>query len=75
MAGLTCTDAHLQVVRSAKILGQMAERRERCKTHHQAFVLISTVVSTLLGLAAILLLKPFGIRSIPAGPYGIIFSL
>jgi hypothetical protein len=38
-------------------------------------VLISTVVSTILSLAAIMLFRPFGIRSIPAGPYGIIFSL
>lgn len=45
------------------------------KTDLQAFVLISSVVSNIFSLAGIILLGPFGVNAIPAGPYGVIFSL
>ncbi|WVQ71502.1 hypothetical protein IAR50_001040 [Cryptococcus sp. DSM 104548] len=40
-----------------------------------SFILVSCVLSTLLACATIIVLHPFGIRSVPGGPYGIIFSL
>ncbi|KAK1924713.1 hypothetical protein DB88DRAFT_509787 [Papiliotrema laurentii] len=42
---------------------------------YSAFVLISSVVSNIFSLAGIILLGPFGVNAIPAGPYGVIFSL
>ncbi|ODO11430.1 hypothetical protein I350_00210 [Cryptococcus amylolentus CBS 6273] len=41
----------------------------------KSFILVSSAVSTLLAYATIIILHPFGIRSVPGGPYGIIFSL
>lgn len=42
---------------------------------YASFILISSIISTILACAVIVLLHPFGIRSIPGGPYGIIFSI
>ncbi|KAL7422189.1 hypothetical protein Q5752_002835 [Cryptotrichosporon argae] len=39
------------------------------------FALISTIISTALSFVAIVLLHPFGLNAIPAGPYGLLFSL
>lgn len=41
----------------------------------QSFVVVSTFLSTVLSFSAIILGHRFGLNSIPAGPYGIIFSL
>ncbi|WVN85205.1 uncharacterized protein L203_100350 [Cryptococcus depauperatus CBS 7841] len=42
---------------------------------YSSFIIVSTVLSTLLCSVFMILLHPLGIRSIPGGPYGIIFSL
>ncbi|WWC61273.1 uncharacterized protein I303_103854 [Kwoniella dejecticola CBS 10117] len=42
---------------------------------YASFVLVSSLVSTLLASIVIILGHRFGLNSIPAGPYGIIFSL
>ncbi|KIR24945.1 hypothetical protein I309_06229 [Cryptococcus deuterogattii LA55] len=42
---------------------------------YASFILISSVISTILACAVIVLLHPFGIKSIPGGPYGVIFSI
>ncbi|RXK35291.1 hypothetical protein M231_07462 [Tremella mesenterica] len=40
-----------------------------------SFVLVSTVISVLFSLAVILVFHKLGLNSVPAGPYGLIFSL
>ncbi|CAD6584234.1 MAG: hypothetical protein TREMPRED_003776 [Tremellales sp. Tagirdzhanova-0007] len=41
----------------------------------QSFILISSLLSTLLCSIAIIVFHKLGLKSIPAGPYGVIFSL
>ena len=40
-----------------------------------SFVLVSSLVSTIISFTAIIFLHKFGLAYIPSGPYGIIFSL
>ncbi|WRT66988.1 uncharacterized protein IL334_003954 [Kwoniella shivajii] len=42
---------------------------------YASFILVSTLLSTFLACISILVGYQFGLNSIPAGPYGIIFSL
>ncbi|WVF72334.1 hypothetical protein IAT40_007147 [Kwoniella sp. CBS 6097] len=42
---------------------------------YASFILVSSLLSTLLASIIIILLHSIGLNSIPAGPYGVIFSL
>ncbi|KAK8869937.1 hypothetical protein IAR55_000505 [Kwoniella newhampshirensis] len=42
---------------------------------YASFILVSSLLSTLIASITILLFYAFGLNSVPAGPYGIIFSL
>ncbi|ORX39734.1 hypothetical protein BD324DRAFT_614782 [Kockovaella imperatae] len=42
---------------------------------YASFVLVSSLVSTVFSLMALVFLHKFGLRYIPAGPYGVLFSL
>ena len=74
---ISCSELNVilvQLVRTAQIC-RMSSGHCADANRPQSFLAMSSLVSTILAAIAIIAFHKLGLNSIPAGPYGIIFSL